>query len=199
VNASGFFIYLCSITKSQYTMAKPIIDFKEFAKAIFDRNLLKPMLSERYIDIIEDRIINEMTISEIANKFEISETRATQMYRKAIDRVSKANWVKLEMSLIFEKQQEIISKDLQLNAYAKELARIESEESKFSSTLSLADIELENVDMSVRLYNCLKAAKCSTLQDVVLKGRHEIKKLRNVGKGTMVELETILKQYDVDF
>jgi len=199
VNASGFFIYLCSITKSQYTMAKPIIDFKEFAKAIFDRNLLKPMLSERYIDIIEDRIINEMTISEIANKFEISETRATQMYRKAIDRVSKANWVKLEMSLIFEKQQEIISKDLQLNAYAKELARIESEESKFSSTLRLADIELENVDMSVRLYNCLKAAKCSTLQDVVLKGRHEIKKLRNVGKGTMVELETILKQYDVDF
>lgn len=51
------------------------------------------------------------------------------------------------------------------------------------------DIYLEDMDLSVRSYNCLKRAKCDTLGDVcqVLKdGR--LNKLRNVGRKTMNEV-----------
>ena len=178
-------------------MKKSIVDFKEFAKVMFDRNFLQPILADRYIDIVEDRIKEELSFDEIANKYNISTTRASHMYSRSLEKIRRSEYVKSQMALVFELHEENIQKAHQINAYAKALSRIEDAESRIIETIELARLPLEDLGMSVRLYNCLKRARLDNLQDVVLFGRENLMGTRNMGKVTIKELEALLQSHNI--
>ena len=50
---------------------------------------------------------------------------------------------------------------------------------------------LEDLDLSVRAYNCLKAAKINSLGEMVQYETHELLKFRNFGKKSLVEIEEL--------
>ncbi len=52
---------------------------------------------------------------------------------------------------------------------------------------------LEDLDLSVRAYNCLKAAKINSLGEMVKYDTHELLKFRNFGKKSLVEIEELLQ------
>jgi len=52
---------------------------------------------------------------------------------------------------------------------------------------------LEDLDLSVRAYNCLKAAKINSLGEMVRYDTHELLKFRNFGKKSLVEIEELLQ------
>jgi DNA-directed RNA polymerase subunit alpha len=56
----------------------------------------------------------------------------------------------------------------------------------------LLKTSLEDLDLSVRAYNCLKAAKINSLSDLVQYETHELLKFRNFGKKSLVEIEELL-------
>lgn len=56
----------------------------------------------------------------------------------------------------------------------------------------LLKTSLEDLDLSVRAYNCLKAAKINTLGELVQYEMHELLKFRNFGKKSLVEIEELL-------
>lgn len=56
----------------------------------------------------------------------------------------------------------------------------------------LLKTSLEDLDLSVRAYNCLKAAKINTLGELVKFDMHELLKFRNFGKKSLVEIEELL-------
>lgn len=56
----------------------------------------------------------------------------------------------------------------------------------------LLKTSLEDLDLSVRAYNCLKAAKINSLGELVQYEIHELMKFRNFGKKSMVEIEELL-------
>ncbi len=56
----------------------------------------------------------------------------------------------------------------------------------------LLKTSLEDLDLSVRAYNCLKAAKINTLGELVKFDTHELLKFRNFGKKSLVEIEELL-------
>jgi len=56
----------------------------------------------------------------------------------------------------------------------------------------LLKTSLEDLDLSVRAYNCLKAAKINTLAEMVKYDTHELLKFRNFGKKSLVEIEELL-------
>jgi DNA-directed RNA polymerase subunit alpha len=58
---------------------------------------------------------------------------------------------------------------------------------------------LEDLDLSVRAYNCLKAAKIDTLGSLVEYERHELLKFRNFGKKSLVEIEELLTEKGLTF
>ena len=58
---------------------------------------------------------------------------------------------------------------------------------------------LEDLDLSVRAYNCLKAAKINTLADLVRYDTHELLKFRNFGKKSLVEIEELLMEKNLTF
>ena len=47
---------------------------------------------------------------------------------------------------------------------------------------------IEDLDFSVRAYNCLKRAGIHTLQDLVNKSEHDMMKIRNLGKKSLKEV-----------
>ena len=76
--------------------------------------------------------------------------------------------------------------------------------------LELADVDhisyhvlkfsiLEDLDLSVRAYNCLKAAKINTLAELVHYDTHELLKFRNFGKKSLVEIEELLVEKGLNF
>ena len=58
---------------------------------------------------------------------------------------------------------------------------------------------LEDLDLSVRAYNCLKAAKIDTLGQLVEYETHELLKFRNFGKKSLVEIEELLQSKGLTF
>ncbi|MBK8700430.1 MAG: DNA-directed RNA polymerase subunit alpha [Saprospiraceae bacterium] len=58
---------------------------------------------------------------------------------------------------------------------------------------------LEDLDLSVRAYNCLKAAKINTLGEMVKFDTHELLKFRNFGKKSLVEIEELLQMKGLTF
>lgn len=63
----------------------------------------------------------------------------------------------------------------------------------------LLKTSLEDLDLSVRAYNCLKAAKINTLGELVRYDTHELLKFRNFGKKSLVEIEELLTEKGLTF
>lgn len=56
---------------------------------------------------------------------------------------------------------------------------------------------IEDLDFSVRAYNCLKRAGIHTLQDLVNKSNTEVMKIRNLGKKSLKEVLDKVKELDL--
>ena len=63
----------------------------------------------------------------------------------------------------------------------------------------LLKTSLEDLDLSVRAYNCLKAAKINSLGELVQYETHELLKFRNFGKKSLVEIEELLVEKSLSF
>ncbi|HRH99957.1 MAG TPA: DNA-directed RNA polymerase subunit alpha [Saprospiraceae bacterium] len=63
----------------------------------------------------------------------------------------------------------------------------------------LLKTQLEDLDLSVRAYNCLKAAKINSLGEMVKYDTHELLKFRNFGKKSLVEIEELLQTKNLSF
>ena len=58
---------------------------------------------------------------------------------------------------------------------------------------------LEDLDLSVRAYNCLKAAKINTLSELVHYDTSALIKFRNFGKKSLMEIEELINEKGLSF
>lgn len=73
---------------------------------------------------------------------------------------------------------------------------IEKEESKKEKVLEMS---IEELELSVRSYNCLKRANISTVEDLISKTETEMMKVRNLGKKSFDEVTAKLHSLGLDF
>lgn len=73
---------------------------------------------------------------------------------------------------------------------------VEKEESKKEKTL---EMPIEELELSVRSYNCLKRANITTVQDLINKSETEMMKVRNLGKKSFDEVKAKLHSLGLDF
>ena len=73
---------------------------------------------------------------------------------------------------------------------------VEKEETKKEKIL---DMTIEELDLSVRSYNCLKRAGINTLEDLTLRKEEEMVKVRNLGKKSLDEVVGKLKELKLGF
>jgi len=58
---------------------------------------------------------------------------------------------------------------------------------------------LEDLDLSVRAYNCLKAAKIGSLSELVKYDTNELLKFRNFGRKSLMEIEALINEKGLHF
>ena len=73
---------------------------------------------------------------------------------------------------------------------------IEKEESKKEKVLEMS---IEELELSVRSYNCLKRAGISTVEDLANKSQEDMMKVRNLGKKSLDEVTNKLHSLGLDF
>lgn len=71
------------------------------------------------------------------------------------------------------------------------------EKTEDSKTKAL-ETSIEDLDFSVRAYNCLKRAGVHTLQDLVNKSENDMMKIRNLGKKSLKEVLDKIKELGLD-
>jgi len=73
---------------------------------------------------------------------------------------------------------------------------IEKEESKKEKVLEMS---IEDLELSVRSFNCLKRAGIATVEDLVNKSESDMMKVRNLGKKSLDEVTNKLHSLGLDF
>ena len=63
---------------------------------------------------------------------------------------------------------------------------VEPEEDKKEKVL---EITIEELDLSVRSYNCLKRAGINTVEELIKRNEEEMMKVRNLGRKSLEEVE----------
>ena len=73
---------------------------------------------------------------------------------------------------------------------------VEKEESKKEKVLEMS---IEDLELSVRSFNCLKRAGISTVEDLANKTEDDMMKVRNLGKKSLDEVTHKLHSLGLDF
>ena len=73
---------------------------------------------------------------------------------------------------------------------------IEKEESKKEKVLEMS---IEELELSVRSFNCLKRAGIATVEDLTNKTEADMMKVRNLGKKSFDEVTAKLRSLGLDF
>ncbi|HAA34854.1 MAG TPA: DNA-directed RNA polymerase subunit alpha, partial [Firmicutes bacterium] len=58
----------------------------------------------------------------------------------------------------------------------------------------ILEMTIEELDLSVRSYNCLKRAGINTVEELIRKSEEEMMKVRNLGKKSLEEVQNKLKE-----
>lgn len=84
-----------------------------------------------------------------------------------------------------------------LNAIADETGLMISKSE--DPSVKILETSIDDLDFSVRAYNCLKRANILTLKDLVDKSEYEMMKIRNLGKKSLKEVMDKVKDMGLNF
>ena len=82
---------------------------------------------------------------------------------------------------------------------APEVKAVEIVDEHISYMRKLLKTPLEDLDLSVRAFNCLKTAKIETLEELVQFDTNDLLKFRNFGRKSLIEIEELLVEKGLSF
>ncbi|MEW5924588.1 MAG: DNA-directed RNA polymerase subunit alpha [Candidatus Zixiibacteriota bacterium] len=134
--------------------------------------------------------------------YEVENTRVGQRtdYDRLIIEITTDGSITPEDSLSFAAK--ILKDHLQLFIHMDEDIQIEEEEEEDEETVRIRQLlqtRVDELELSVRSSNCLRAANIQTLSDLVGKTESEMLKYRNFGRKSLNELNAILDELGLSF
>jgi len=138
-------------------------------------------------------------LKEIGIEYNLSRERVRQILGKASRKV-KAKYLDFKKYLEFSLAQERLKLAREVWERWKEehieIPPVIEEEIK---TDYYNNLTIEDLDLSVRSYNCLKRANIYTLLDLINKTEIDMMKVRNLGKKSLREVKQKLAEYGLAF
>ena len=153
-----------------------------------------------------DQALNVLPIDSIFTpvkkvNYQVESTRVGQMidYDKLVIDVWTDGSLKPYEALSLAAK--VMTEHLELFIDLSEMAKntqimVEKEESKKEKVLEMS---IEDLELSVRSFNCLKRAGISTVEDLTNKTEAEMMKVRNLGKKSLDEVTNKLHSLGLDF
>ena len=142
---------------------------------IFDQEELEieETLTERETYILYSFYRDRMRMRDIGERYGIQAERCRQIREKAIRRIkhpSRAKYLVYGMA---------------------EVARRDMEPPK---VIPIEKCDIVELDLSVRAFNCLRRANITTIERLTQYSKAQLSKLRNMGVGTLAEVERKLNE-----
>lgn len=162
-------------------------------------------LSEREQNFISFYYFEDFTLEEIGKMYSITRDRVRQVILKAIRKMrnpSKSNILKIGINAYeyINAEKKRITEETR-NKYLEQFREIEEE--KYSNKESCLNNSIDELELSVRSYNCLKRDGCNIVQDVFIKTDIELMHVRNLGRKSMEEtkIQTVkyLQRHGISF
>lgn len=80
--------------------------------------------------------------------------------------------------------------------FAQEEEEIDAEKQRIANLLKTS---IEDLNLSVRAYNCLKSANINTIAELVSRDEQDLLKFRNFGKKSLTELQEVIEEKNLEF
>ena len=157
----------------------------------------KELLSDRKIGVIAiDSLYSP--IERVAYEVEDARVGQSENYDKLIIDVWTNSSIKPEEAIALASR--ILIEHLEIVANVNNIANVTGlmKEKEDDPKVKALETPLEDLDFSVRAYNCLKRAGVHTLQDLVNKSDAEVMKIRNLGKKSLKEVLDKVKELDLN-
>jgi DNA-directed RNA polymerase subunit alpha len=147
------------------------------------------------IDAIFTPIVNVKTIIEpfrVGQKTDYErltidvETDGTISAEEAMEQAAKILRDHIQLFINFEIEEEPESED-------------EAKDAEFARIRRILNTAVDDLELSVRSHNCLKAANIRTLADLVRRQESDMLKFRNFGRKSLAELTEIVAQFNLSF
>ncbi|MBI1806774.1 MAG: DNA-directed RNA polymerase subunit alpha [Ignavibacteria bacterium] len=88
-----------------------------------------------------------------------------------------------------------LSFDIETEAHEEALEK----DSEFARIRKILQMNVDELELSVRSHNCLRAANIKTIADLVRRDEPELLKFRNFGRKSLAELSEIIEQFGLSF
>jgi DNA-directed RNA polymerase subunit alpha len=149
----------------------------------------------------------DAVFSPITNvRYQVEAARVGQRtdYDRLILEIGTNGTVKPEDALSYAAKvlRDHLSLFISMKDQAEELAQQEEEQRAADAVAALEeklDKSIEELELSVRSYNCLEAAGIKTIRDLVQKSEGEMLRYRNFGRKSLNEIKAILKDMGLRF
>lgn len=88
---------------------------------------------------------------------------------------------------------------VKLNLQFESAESIKDKDSEFQRIRKILQTSIDELELSVRSYNCLRTANIKTIADLVRQQELSLLKIRNFGRKSLSELTEILEQFGLSF
>ena len=156
-------------------------------------------LTVREKDILEMRYKHGMTLEQCGNKFGATRERIRQIEAKAIRQLRHPMHSRYFIFDTADKALEIAKERDELKL---EIIKLREKLKPFMELVNdepePVDIHIEDMELSVRAYNCLTRAGYYHLSDFKGKTMSDLRKVRNLGRKSLMEIVDRLKEYGLE-
>ena len=147
------------------------------------------------------RFAHNMTLSAIGDQYGLSRERARQIIVKGLRKLAHPSRMCILRAVPSEQYRDLAEQHRTLqaeyNALLAEYSVLQAEHciQPVKEPPSLRGTTLEDADISVRSYNCLKRVGINTLGDVADMTGEDLMRVRNLGRKSADEVIAVLKKF----
>ncbi len=156
----------------------------------------KKLLSDKKLGVIAiDSLYSP--IERVAYEVQDARVGQNENYDKLIIDVWTNSSIKPEEAISLASR--ILIEHLEIVASLSNIANVSGMmiEKQEDSKAKALETPIEDLDFSVRAYNCLKRANINTLQDLINKSNADVMKIRNLGKKSLKEVLDKIKELEL--
>ena len=156
----------------------------------------KKLLSDKKLGVIAiDSLYSP--IERVAYEVQDARVGQNENYDKLIIDVWTNSSIKPEEAISLASR--ILIEHLEIVASLSNIANVSGMmiEKQEDSKAKALETPIEDLDFSVRAYNCLKRANINTLQDLINKSNSDVMKIRNLGKKSLKEVLDKIKELEL--
>lgn len=162
-------------------------------------------LTERENKVLQMRYEWGMSLEEVGSEIGVTKERIRQIEARAI-RKMRMRKLDIMCAPAIDYRKELSDNEVlrnQVNYLQSELDRIrgisELPREEADKKRSIMETSIDELNLSVRAYNCCRRAGINTLGDLCGKTFTEMTKVRNLGKRSLQEIESKMNEYGLRF